>query len=66
MTSPALSSDRVEWRFWIQGLCEVLAKVAVAVAVVFAFEVEVAVAVQVPVERAVSAMPGAGKGAASV
>ena len=43
---------------------EVAAAAAVAVAV--AFEVAVAVAVQVPVERAVSAMPGAGKGAASV
>jgi hypothetical protein len=47
-------------------------EVLVAVAVVFAFEVavvfafEVAVAVQIPVERAVTAVPGAGKGAASV
>ena len=41
-------------------------EVVVAVAVAVGFEVVVAVAVQVPVERAVSAVPGAGKGAASV
>jgi hypothetical protein len=39
-------------------------EVLVAVEVVVA--VAVAVAVQIPVERAVSAVPGAGKGAASV
>ena len=47
------------WTLHEAGADDVAAAVAVAVAVAVAFEV--AVAVQVPVERAVSAVPGADK-----